>query len=112
MNNTTPYKEDIVYPNFAEYIAGNIMPATVPSAQDITASSVASLNIGTASATYSVTDISPSSSASGAGSSGGSVASGGPSAGSGDKKSGSTPLDAAVGLAGAAMAGGAALLFV
>lgn len=131
LNNTTPYKEDIVYPDFAEYVAGNIMPSTVPAATDIVASSVASLAVGTNKPSYSVTDIHPSASssvaasasasasASGSGSAAAADASGSAGAKS-DKKSGGAPSPhagphAAVGaLAGAALAaaGGAAALFV
>lgn len=37
MNDTKPYPEDITYPDFADYIAGNIEPNGIPTASNVTA---------------------------------------------------------------------------
>lgn len=46
-NQTTPYREtNIVYPTFEQYTGGNVMPSGLPSPNDITAASVASVEVG------------------------------------------------------------------
>lgn len=115
LNNTTPYKEDIVYPNFAEYVGGTVLPSGIPSAQDIVASSVPSLAVGTAKPSYSVTDLGGSSSAAASSAAASKAASvTGTSGGSEKGKDSAAPGHAAAGVAGAALAavGGAAALFV
>lgn len=116
MNDTLPYKEDIVYPDFAEYIAGTIMPSSIPSASNIKVQTESTLLIGTSKPSYSVTNLQTSTAAtSGTSNSPSAAASTTGSKGSDAKKGGAAHAHGgAAGVAGAALAaaGGAAALFV
>lgn len=107
-NKTTPYREtDIVYPNFSQYIAGNVMPTGIPSATDITAKSVDSIQVGIQSSSSAQPSISQSVSPSAAAASDTSSAKGKSDAAA----QGAFPV-AAAGSAALAAVGGAAALFI
>lgn len=116
MNDTLPYKEDTVYPNFAEYVAGTIMPSSIPSANNIQVQTGSSMLIGTTKPSYSFTNLETSTSTAASSSKvPNEAASTITSKGSDDKKGSAAPAHAgAAGVIGAALVavGGAAALFV
>lgn len=93
MNITDPYPEDISYPDFAAYVAGNIEPSGVPSASGIQVSpsaSYAPVSLAAQTGSLNQTDSSSSSSSGSSGSSSGSSSSGSSSSGSDSGSSSST----------------------
>lgn len=112
-NKTQIYREkSFIYPNFDQYVAGNIMPQGIPSANDITASSVASVQVGMTSSAASQATLSASTGQSSLASATGSAAGGSnDNSKHGAAAQGAYPALAA-GSAALAAVGGAAALFV
>jgi peptidoglycan/xylan/chitin deacetylase (PgdA/CDA1 family) len=98
MNISNPYPEDIVFPTFAEYVAGNVMPVGLPNGSSIEAKSASYSPVAYAAQTTTNALIASASSASGAAASSASA-----SSSSSAKKSTSTQASTSSGASSSTM---------
>jgi len=104
MNITQPYAEDITYPDFNDYVSGNILPSGLPSGDAIKASSAAFSPAGTSSSVDTAAASSIGSKATGVSSGSGSEAHIVTQGSSASKGSANGIVAAAVGALGMALA--------